>query len=104
MADFCDKRGKDFILTDTMTSEAEDRALNRVSDSHNQGRAVDIRTTVWDKQFIDLFISSMIDKFGNLGAYSGDGARKLLVYHDSGHGKHIHCQLDTRYTVETRIK
>jgi hypothetical protein len=63
---------------------------------------VDIRTRDWPEEFRELFIAEFSAKYGNMGAFSKDGKRNLLVYHDSGHGAHIHCQLDSKYKVEVK--
>lgn len=102
MDEFCKRRGKPFVLTETLTTAEEDKALGRVSISHQEGRAVDIRTRDWPEEFRELFIAHFSGIYGSLGAISKDGKRNLLVYHDSGHGAHIHAQLDTRHKKETK--
>jgi hypothetical protein len=101
MAEHCRQRGETFMLTETLTTPEEDKALGRVSASHQEGRAVDIRTIGWPAEFIELFIAEFSSRFGSMGAITKDGKRKLLVYHDSGHGAHIHCQLDSKYKVKS---
>jgi hypothetical protein len=101
MAEYCSRRGEAFTLTEALTTPEEDKALGRVSLSHQEGRAVDIRTTNWPTSFRELFMAEFSSRFGSLGAITKDGKRKLLVYHDSGHGAHIHCQLDSKYKVKS---
>lgn len=90
----------DFTLTETCTTPDEDKALNRVSDSHSTRRAVDIRTKDWPEWFREKFIKHFTEKFGEIGAVNAEGESRLLVYHDSGFGPHIHCQLErSRYSL-----
>lgn len=97
---FCARHEREFTITESMTTAEEDKALNRVSTSHQEGRAVDIRTLNWSDSFIDFFIKHFAEGFGTFGALTPKGERKLLVYHDSGHGAHIHVQLDKTFAVE----
>lgn len=82
-----------FIVTDTVSTEEEDRALNRVSESHKSGRAFDISLKNWshDEQ-TDYFIE-FTDKFGHLGALTTSGDRRLIVIHNNGNGYHLHFQI-----------
>jgi hypothetical protein len=82
-----------FIVTDTVSTEEEDRALERVSESHKSGRAFDISLKNWshDKQ-TDYFIE-FTDKFGHLGALTTSGERRLIKIHNNGNGYHLHFQI-----------
>jgi hypothetical protein len=103
MDEYCDLHGMEFMLTETRTTPEEDKALGRVSTSHAEGRAVDIRTKDWPEAFRTRFIETFTIRFGGMGAYSKDGKRNFLVYHDSGHGAHIHAQLDKTFSIKGTI-
>ncbi len=86
-------------ITETKTSGEVDKALGRVSRSHEDGRAWDFRTWNMDTWQREEIMKHTIDKYGHLGAFNSAGVRCLLVYHNSGHGDHIHCQLDGSFKV-----
>ena len=100
MAEYCRVNGMPFVLTETATTFEEDKALGRKSVTHSEGRAVDIRTRDWILPDRQVFMVHFNGRYGNLGALNSLGDRNLLVYHDSGHGAHIHCQLDTTFKVK----
>jgi hypothetical protein len=99
MADYCAERGQTFLLTETVTTAAHDQALARVSDSHQEGRAVDIRTRDWTEAFRNGFMKEFTKRYGAIGAFSKNLQRNFLVYHDAGNGAHIHAQIDRSFTV-----
>ena len=75
----------------TITS-IRDKARNRISNSHAEGRAVDIRTRDWSidpKQFCDEFNETYERQFGSV---NGQIIQKPCVYHDNGGGWHFHLQ------------
>lgn len=94
---YCLEHGVDFTLTETVTLPSEDAALGRKSDTHVSRRAADLRTRDWKDDFLRMFMAVMEHDFGHVGAINSQGKRQLLVYHDSGHGPHIHCQLSRDY-------
>jgi hypothetical protein len=94
MSDFCERNGEEFVMTDIMSDATEDKLLNRVSDSHSEGRAFDFRTHNWSKEFLDKFEKYFETKYARFAALSKkSGERNLIVYHDNGHGMHGHCQI-----------
>jgi len=80
-------RGQNITIT-----SIRDRAQNRISKSHAEGRAVDIRSrdfTIDPKQFCDEFNETYERQFGFI---DGKPVQKPCVYHDNGGGWHFHLQ------------
>lgn len=95
-----DEGVKDPMVTETKTTTEIDKALGRVSESHSDGRAWDFRTWNMTEEQRNSIMSKVNYKYGQYGAFNKIGARQLLVYHDSGHGAHLHCQLDRSFSVK----
>jgi hypothetical protein len=87
------------VFTETATTKAEDKALKRVSTTHHERRAFDFRVKDWSGEQIDAMIKYLTDKYNQIGAVQKDGSRKVVVYHDSGHGFHFHVQLDKTFAL-----
>lgn len=88
------KAGYDFVISDVMSEVSEDRALRRVSSSHREGRAVDVRTSSWPKDFLDKLESHFEEKYKGMAALSKvTGKPNLILYHNVGFGNHIHIQV-----------
>ena len=80
-------------LTETLSTPSKDKKLKRVSPSHSEGRAVDIRTRDWSKEKLMAFMQYFSEKFKEYGYLNKAGVRKLMIYHDSGHGAHLHVAI-----------
>ena len=91
-------------LTETLSTPARDKKLGRVSSSHSEGRAVDIRTRDMSKQKIIDLMQYFSEKFGHLGFLNKAGIRKLMIYHDSGHGAHLHLAIGLDIMNSARSK
>lgn len=88
------------VITETVTTLKEDTALKRVSKSHRQGRAFDLRTKDWPTNLITEFRFVFEKKYGNLGAISAVSKEPhLLIHHNSGFGDHFHVQFSGAYSV-----
>lgn len=89
------------VVTESVTTLVEDARLGRKSITHREGRAGDIRTLGWSKELIAKFQNHFNLKYGKLGALSPTTMEpSLIVYHDSGHGAHMHVQLNKSYAVK----
>lgn len=84
-----------FIVTDTVSTEQEDKELNRVSRSHSDGlgRAFDLSLKGWTHDDQTDYFIDFTDKFGHLGALTTSGERRLIVIHNNGNGYHLHFQI-----------
>jgi hypothetical protein len=85
--------GVEITITETWTTAYEDHKLNRVSDTHRTGRAIDIRT----KDIPDWFKPKFIEYFNSLyqkslGAQTKEGP-VLIVDKKHGSGPHWHIQV-----------
>lgn len=87
------------VITETKTTGAQDKALGRVSQSHEQGRAFDLRTWNMNESQLSVLNALLLREYGHIGAWTKLGPRQLVVYHDSGHGAHMHIQLDRSFAV-----
>ncbi len=87
------------VVTETFTTDKQDKALGRVSQSHSQGRAIDLRTWNMDEQQLKTLAGLLNVKYGHIGAWTKLGTRQLVVHHDIGRGDHLHIQLDRSFSV-----
>lgn len=105
MLRWCQVRGIDPVVTETVTTIGEDNALKRVSSTHREGRAFDIRTRGWLKKDIEDFMAHFNNTHWSLGAISAKtGKPNLIVHHDAGTGPHFHVQLAKRYALPNPLQ
>ena len=90
------------VITETVTTEAEDKALNRVSDTHRTCRAFDFRVIDWSGEQIDAMLDYLNKKYSDIGAETSNG-RVVALYHDNGHGLHFHIQLDRSFSLPNNL-
>lgn len=97
---WAEDRGLPFVVTETVTTEADDRAVNRKHKTHQEGRAFDFSIKGSDGKggwttddMTDYFID-MNERYGHLGAVSkSTGQRSLVVFHGKGENLHGHVQV-----------
>jgi hypothetical protein len=94
MASYFNANGYDFVVTDLFSEIQEDRKLKRVSSSHREGRAADIRV----KGIPDEFLKTFEEKFERI--YMNEAAislktnqPNLILRHNVGAGDHLHVQV-----------
>ncbi len=94
MSWYCAKYNLPFVITSAISTKVEDEALKRVSRTHREGRAVDLRSRGWSaterEQFEKYFNDKYKQEYGAISSYTE--RPKLIHYHDSGHGSHFHIQ------------
>lgn len=84
---------KDLMITETVTTQDEDTYLKRVSKTHQEGRAVDIRNINWSDDIKKALLNQFPMHDSMFGAISlTDGIRRFFLDHDNGNGRHLHCQ------------
>lgn len=94
MGQYCADRGQTFIITDILSEASEDAKLKRVSTSHREGRAFDIRTRHWPVKFREEFIAHFYERFKSWAAISKKTLKPHLIeYHDNDNGIHCHIQI-----------
>lgn len=102
---YCDLNGMRYEVTSTVSTQEEDEALSRRSSTHRTGRAVDLSVRGWSEEETKHFIEYFSDKYNHLGAYSkASGKNKVIVHHNSGHGDHIHVQINYRYRLPVKTE
>jgi len=80
----------------TITSIINDRKnIASVSSTHEDGRAIDIRSRDWPKESIDGVIDHMNHIANHYGAISAsDYERRVIIHHKvKGGGEHFHLQV-----------
>lgn len=87
------------IFTESVTSVFEDGKLKRVSSTHRDGRALDVSTKGWSQKYIDEAIKFLNDGYGHFAATGPRGEKRLVVYHDSGTGFHLHIQINKQFSL-----
>jgi len=87
------ERDLPFIITDTVSTKEEDQALNRVSESHFDGRAWDISLVGWSTDDQTDYFIDFNNLYGHLGALTKSNERRLIVIHNNGNGYHLHFQI-----------
>lgn len=87
------------VFTETKTTAEIDKALGRVSKSHQTGRAFDLRTWNYSDEQLKKIYDYLMTNYGHLGAWTKLGNRQLVVHHDSGYGDHFHVQIDRSFEV-----
>lgn len=81
------------VITETVTTKAEDRALSRTSESHNECRAIDGRTRNMTTEQRQRVMQRLLTKYRHIGYMNKKGERVLVYYHDNGNGPHLHIAL-----------
>ena len=94
MAQWVTSHGHKFLITDLLSEESEDKKLKRVSKSHSEGRACDLRVRDWPLDFRKKFEDYFEQKYLKFAAISTKtGQANLIEIHDNDNGIHCHVQL-----------
>lgn len=94
MAQFVVSNGHKFVITDLLSEELEDKKLKRVSKSHVEGRAADLRVRDWPVDFRKKFQDYFEKKYLKYAAISlKTGQANLIEIHSVGSGIHTHVQI-----------
>ena len=92
MIQWCDKRGLPFVVT----SAVRDFEPGQVSQTHPEGRAVDISVHGWNADDIDTFEKEwdFCELAKKYGAVKADGTVNMVYFHTvKGGAPHIHIQI-----------
>lgn len=93
--------GVDLVVTETITTADADSKLKRTSKSHQQGRALDIRTrgiNVFKLNDIINFINNK-DEYKKFHYVSTSGKVRLAFLH-TGNAEHIHLAIHSRFAID----
>lgn len=94
------KHGIELVVTDTISTEYRDKKLGRVSSSHRDKRALDIRT----KDLSAFVVNDLLDYINNKPEYdqykyvSNSGQRRLAYYH-VGSAEHLHLAIHKKFAL-----
>lgn len=95
---WCSRNGMPCVVTDTISTIEDDKKLKRVSSSHREKRAVDLSASGWSLDNINALQNEFNNKYNYYGAISKSTLKSnLVVYHNSGHGWHLHIQIHKRF-------
>jgi hypothetical protein len=97
-----EKHMVDLFVTQTVSTPELDKKLNRVSKSHTQKRAIDVRSRNLDKHIINDIVryANSSWKFKKYRYMSTSGKYRLAYYHDNGNGEHIHIAIHSKFSIE----
>ena len=100
MAIWCEENKLPFVITATVTTKEEDRKLNRISDSHNEKRAIDVSIRGWNKLQMGLFEGHFCEVYKHIASISkSDGIARMVALHGEGDNLHFHIALHSKYKV-----
>ena len=94
----------ELTVTDTISTLAEDKKLNRTSSSHRECRAIDIRTEQDDLN--PFIVSDLINYINNKEEYKrfhylSNGGQKRLAYFHVGNAPHIHLSIHSNFGIKS---
>lgn len=99
MAAWCEKREIPFVITDTVSTLEEDELLGRVSASHREYRAIDLRSWTFTDYQRRAFIKHFNNKYKDIASISSrDLKPRLVVWH--GDPKHFHIAINAKYAIK----
>lgn len=96
---FFHKLGKEFTLTETVTSHAEDTKLRRRSAAHRQGRAFDVRAKHLSPDEQEQVVDFLNEEFSDYAYISSSGAKRVCLLHGKGDNIHFHVAIHSRYAL-----
>jgi len=99
-----EKHSYSVTVTQTITTEIQDNAVNRTSNSHRTCRAIDIRS----KDMPFNVRNSLLDYINSKPEwqkyhYERRSGGKILAFHHVGTAEHIHLAIHARYAVKTKL-
>jgi len=98
---YCHDNNLPFVITETVTTLAQDKKLKRVSSSHREKRSFDSSLRGWEESEIKTFIAHFSEKYKDIAAISGSTFKpRLIVRHNSGAGDHMHFQIHSKFTIK----
>jgi len=89
-----------FVVTETGTTEDEDKAVNRKHKVHRDFRGFDLRSFGWPKKDQELFKSYFDQKYARYAATSASTGEKNLVVIHVGTAPHFHIQIEAIYALD----
>lgn len=97
---WCEEHEAKFKITETITTAKIDKALNRVSASHRQKRALDLSIKNWNEKQLNIFQTLFNERYKNIASVSlSDNKPRLIVLHGEGENKHFHIAIHSRFSL-----
>ena len=96
---FCEDEKLPLVITSVVSTEEEDKALGRRSDTHRTGRAFDVRTRDWTDATLIKVINFLNDNFKHLGALGNSGDLTLVVDKSKTSAPHLHVQIHRKFSA-----
>jgi hypothetical protein len=88
---FCDKNN---LPRPTLTSTIRPKLPRSISTTHEDGRAVDIRSKVYSQPEIDMMVNYINKKYAEeYGTAPAGKPVKCLIYEEIGEDSHLHLQV-----------
>lgn len=88
------------VVTQTVTTESEDKVMGRTSPAHREKRAIDIRTRDIDSKIVEDIINYINNKWSyKQYHYSSKSGVKRLAYWHIGTAEHLHLAINARYKL-----
>lgn len=96
-----EKHGVSLFITQTVSTREVDESLKRVSDSHLERRAIDIRT----KNLDAFIVNDIIEYINNKSEYKkyhylSNMQKRRLAYFHIGTAEHIHLAINSIYALD----
>lgn len=88
------------IITETVTTLAEDLEVNRAHDQHRRRVAFDARVNDWAGEQIDAMLDKLNADFLPLAYVTSSGEKRVAFCHDNGNGMHFHVAVNAIYKLE----
>lgn len=87
------------VITETVTTVAEDQAVKREHDQHRRRVAFDGRVNNWSGEQIDAMTAHLNEKFKGLAYVTNSGAKQVAFCHNNGNGDHFHVAVNAIYKL-----
>jgi len=94
---YCYQMNKPYVVTSIIRGVKDGISKSK---THQTGRAFDVSVKGWSETFIEMFINYLNAMFSSYAATSASGEKRLAVRHNSGHGDHIHIQINSKYSLD----
>jgi hypothetical protein len=93
----------DLTITDTISTLAEDKKLNRTSSSHREARAIDIRTKDLDTFLVADLVNYINSKkeYKRFHYLSNNGQKRLAYLHGEDENEHIHLAIHSQFGIKS---
>jgi len=104
MALWCNVRSIPFVVTSTISTEEIDTILGRISTSHRDRRAFDLRSKVFTREQKAEFMRVFNEKFKDIASISlSDFQPRLVVLHGEDEEEHFHVAIHSQFAITKQL-